>query len=162
MPTLLQQKSITALLERFWMSNRDLLRVPRSMPSRSRSRSSPRPAQICRDQQLVEGLLWASTLTSPDIVLAINHPALKHHDVHTAKLILKYLKGTKKLNLTYKRQQHGTTVSILEAYADSELAGETDSKQSVTGCPVMLKGATGAWQSMRQLVAGLCGIGCLL
>eukprot|EP00961_Rhodomonas_salina_P104631 1408650-Rhodomonas_salina.1 len=59
---------------------------------------------------MIGGLMYASTLTRPDIVFSVNqcarfmlNPGPEH--ILAAKRILKYLKATKHLQLTYRRQK---------------------------------------------------------
>eukprot|EP00961_Rhodomonas_salina_P012561 169185-Rhodomonas_salina.1 len=67
----------------------------------------PDPEETRRYQQLIGGLMYAAVLTRPDISFAVNqcarfmsNPGPEH--VAAAKHILKYLKGTKHLKLTYQ------------------------------------------------------------
>lgn len=103
--------------------------------------------------------MWVSTLTRPDVTYAVNqcakfmaNPGLAH--IHAAKRILRYLKGTKHLKLTYRRQQ-ASTANTLEAFADADHAGDPNTRRSVTGYVIKLNGAVVSWQSVRQHVTAL-------
>eukprot|EP00961_Rhodomonas_salina_P226888 3067510-Rhodomonas_salina.1 len=61
-------------------------------------------------QQMIGGLMYESILTRPDIAFSVNqcvrfmsNPGPEH--ILAAKHILKYLKATKHLKLTYRRQK---------------------------------------------------------
>eukprot|EP00961_Rhodomonas_salina_P180366 2434588-Rhodomonas_salina.1 len=89
--------------------------------------------------------MYAAVLTRPDISFAVNqcarfmsNPGPDH--VAAAKHILKYLKGTKHLKLTYQRQS-ADTANRLVCCVDSDHAGDPDTRCSVTGYVVMLNGA---------------------
>eukprot|EP00961_Rhodomonas_salina_P021530 289240-Rhodomonas_salina.1 len=83
----------------------------------------------------------------------MSNPGPSH--VIAAKRILHYLAGTKHLKLTYKRSDNPLTGNHLSAYADSDHAGDPDTRQSVTGFVVLLNGRAVSWQSVRQQVTAL-------
>eukprot|EP00961_Rhodomonas_salina_P292498 3932988-Rhodomonas_salina.1 len=82
----------------------------------------------------------------------MSNPGPEH--IAAAKRILRYLKGTRSLKLTYKRQP-ADTANVLMCYADSDHAGDPDTRCSVTGYIVMLNCAAVSWQSTRQQVTAL-------
>eukprot|EP00961_Rhodomonas_salina_P116658 1570053-Rhodomonas_salina.1 len=119
----------------------------------------PDAAETRRYQQLISGLMYAAVLTRPDISFAVNqcarfmsNPGPEH--IAAAKRILRYLKGTKGKKLTYTRQS-SEMANRLYCYADSDHAGDPDTRRSVTGYVVMLNGAAVSWQSTRQQVTAL-------
>eukprot|EP00961_Rhodomonas_salina_P208364 2811705-Rhodomonas_salina.1 len=86
---------------------------------------------------MVGGLMYAAVLTRPDIAFSVNqcarfmlNPGPEH--VAAAKRILQYLKGSKHLKLTYRRQPEASA-NVLACYADSDHAGDPDTRRSVTG-----------------------------
>jgi hypothetical protein len=80
------------------------------------------------------------------------NPGAAH--IHAAKRILRYLKGTKHLKLTYRKTQTAEA-NTLEAFADADHAGDPDTRRSVTGYVIKLNGAAVSWQSARQHVTAL-------
>eukprot|EP00961_Rhodomonas_salina_P110563 1487648-Rhodomonas_salina.1 len=82
----------------------------------------------------------------------MSNPGSEHIDA--AKRILRYLKGTKGQKLTYTLQPP-ETANCLICYADSDHAGNPDTRCSVTGYVVLLNGAAVLWQSVRQQVTAL-------
>jgi len=86
-------------------------------------------------KQLVGSLLYL-TATRPDIVYAVSLisifmscPSESHWP--TAKCILRYLKGTTKLGIFYKKGGGSTNVV---AYSDNDFAGDLDDRRSTFGC----------------------------
>lgn len=106
---MLQAQYIDTLLERFDMT--DCVTVPTpSDPNfrllKSHSLIVPNASDTKLFQQMIGGLMYASTITRPDISFAMNQctrfmskPGPEH--ILSAKLILRYLKGTRDLKLTY-------------------------------------------------------------
>eukprot|EP00961_Rhodomonas_salina_P023879 320966-Rhodomonas_salina.1 len=82
----------------------------------------------------------------------MSNPGPEH--IAAAKHILRYLKGTKSKKLTYTRQS-SDMANRLYCYADSDHAGDQDTRRSVTGYVVMLNGAAVSWQSTSQQVTAL-------
>eukprot|EP00961_Rhodomonas_salina_P156358 2104964-Rhodomonas_salina.1 len=81
----------------------------------------------------------------------MSNPGPEH--ITAAKRILRYLKGTKGQKLMYMRQPPETANLI--CYADSDHAGDPDTRLSVTGYVVLLNCAAVSWQSERQQVTAL-------
>jgi len=111
-------------------------------------------------QRLVGGLMYLSSFTRPDISYAVNqcakfmaNPGPTH--VIAAKRILRYLAATRHLGITYRRSELPGHNNVLTAYADSDHAGDPDSRRSVTGYVVLLNGGAVSWQSVRQQVVAL-------
>eukprot|EP00961_Rhodomonas_salina_P277265 3746935-Rhodomonas_salina.1 len=106
-----QQKSVKTLLERFHMSECNPSPVPVTPGSRMlrmHCPAVPNKEQTKLYQQIVGGLMYAVTFTHPDISHSVNqcakfmsNPGQEH--INAAKMILKYLAGTKHLKLTYQR-----------------------------------------------------------
>ena len=159
--TLDQEKYIDMMLERFSMDEANDAPTPYEAGtklSKSQSPATPDKETVKAYQQLVGALMWAATITRPDIAFGVNmcarfmaNPGPAH--VAAAKRILKYLKGTKELKLKYSKSATGG--NILHAYADADHAGDPDTRRSVSGTILMLNGSAVAWQSVRQHVTAL-------
>mmetsp|Transcript_30942 Transcript_30942/g.64187 ORF Transcript_30942/g.64187 Transcript_30942/m.64187 type:complete len:289 (+) Transcript_30942:5072-5938(+) len=111
-------------------------------------------------QQMVGSLMYLACFTRPDIAYAVNqcakfmsNPGPSH--VHAAKRILAYLAGTRDLKLTYTRSRDPGVGNVISVYADSDHAGDPDSRRSVTGYLCMMNGGAVSWQSVRQQVVAL-------
>ena len=87
-------------------------------------------------QQLVGALMWAATITRPDIAFVTVHPGQcalfmanpGPEHVAAEKRILKYLKTYKHLKLTYTRSDERG--NVLYAYADADHAGDPHGEAS--------------------------------
>lgn len=66
------------------------------------------------------------------------------------KWILRYLRGTSGLKLTF-----GGDKPLLVSYTDSDMAGDIDSRKSISGYLVTFAGGAVAWQSRLQKCVAL-------
>ena len=104
-------------------------------------------------QECVGTLQYLATWTRPDLQFCTNelskhmsNPGLTHW--LAAKRVLRYLKGTSSLGLTYKR---GTVnPNRLVAYADADWATCPETRRSVGAYVVLLNGACVSWRSKKQ------------
>eukprot|EP00873_Tetraselmis_striata_P046508 jgi/Tetstr1/466772/TSEL_011242.t1 len=69
-----------------------------------------------------------------------------------AKRVLRYLKGTKTLGLTFSG---GKVDGLLHGYCDADWAGDVVSRRSTTGFVFMLCGAAVSWKSQLQATVAL-------
>jgi hypothetical protein len=105
--------------------------------------------------RIVGGLMFAACVTRPDIMCAVgklsqflNNPSSKH--LLAAKRVLRYLKGTLTLGITYRPPP-----LRLSGYSDADWAGDMSTRRSTTGYVVMLNGGAIAWKSQRQPTVAL-------
>jgi hypothetical protein len=150
------------VLERFRMQDCKPVFTPQ-VPGSNLTKDPPPPADgvvveddddvdPVRYRELVGSLMYAATCTRPDIAAAVgrlarymSNPA-KHHWV-AAKHVLRYLKGTTNLGLTFTR---GTAPPILLGYTDADLASDKDTRRSTTAYVFTLGGAAVSWASKLQ------------
>ena len=105
---------------------------------------------------LVGSLLYIATCTRPDIAFATNvlsrhlvAPAVKHGKL--AMQVLRYLKGTADVGLHYSSaNQDG-----VRAYADSDYAGDGDTRRSTTGYAILLAGGAVSYSCRCQPTVAL-------
>jgi hypothetical protein len=71
-----------------------------------------------------------------------------------AKRILRYLKGTSHLGITYSRR-NDAKANLLWGFADADHAGDPDTRRSVTGYVTMMNGGAISWSSTRQAIVAL-------
>ena len=113
-------------------------------------------------RQLLGALAHIARFSRPDILFAVFYLARYQQNPGEAhwkalKRILRYLKGTKDLALTFRRGDskptnikfHGdknTTIDLLQAFTDADWAGDKDERKSTTGyvitfndCPILTK-----------------------
>lgn len=81
----------------------------------------------------IDSLIHAMVCTRPDIAYAVgvmsrflSNPGKQHWTA--VKWILRYLKDTSKLCLCY-----GQGNPVLDGYTDADMAGDTDSRKSISG-----------------------------
>jgi Reverse transcriptase (RNA-dependent DNA polymerase) len=103
-------------------------------------------------RSIVGGLLYAATLTRPDITYATNvvsrymaEPNMTHLKV--AKRIVQYLKGKSSLPLRYRHTSDKVTITV---YSDADFAGDKDARKSTTGYIVLLNNQPVSWRSAKQ------------
>eukprot|EP00873_Tetraselmis_striata_P006316 jgi/Tetstr1/426580/TSEL_016858.t1 len=108
-------------------------------------------------QALVGSLLYAMVATRPDIAEAVSKlcrvmakPEERHWQA--AKRVLRYLKGTKTLGLTFS---NGKADGLLHGYCDADWAGDVVSRRSTTGSVFMLCGTAVSWKSQLQATVAL-------
>ena len=107
-------------------------------------------------QQIIGSLLYASGGTRPDVTFIVGVLARycgKPTQLHltAAKHVLRYLKGTSELALTYT-----TEGSVgLTGYSDADWAGDRDTQRSKSSMTFLLQGASITWRSKRQASVAL-------
>ncbi len=118
------------------------------------TRSKPADQQLY--QQLVGSLLFTAVCCRPDIAQAVAvvcrytaNPSEAH--LTAAKRILRYLKTTKTLGLTYKFGDE----QPIHGYCDADYAGDKDTRKSTTGYAFIWGGAAVCWLSQKQSVVAL-------
>src|SRR5271169_2914569 len=116
--------------------------------------SEPRASQT-EYQTIVGELMFAAIATRPDIMCAVGQlsqfnsdPSSKH--LLAAKRVLRYLKGTLTLGITYRKPPVKLT-----GLTDADWAGDVNTRRSTTGYVVMLNNGAIAWRSKRQVTVAL-------
>mmetsp|Transcript_61735 Transcript_61735/g.127603 ORF Transcript_61735/g.127603 Transcript_61735/m.127603 type:complete len:239 (+) Transcript_61735:601-1317(+) len=122
--------------------------------------SEPNKQTVREYQQMVGSLMYLACFTRPDIAYSVNqcskfmsNPGPTH--IQAAKRIFAYLNGTKDHKLTYSRTSDPSKANVLYSFADSDHAGDPDSRRSVTGYLCMMNRGAVSWQSVRQQVVAL-------
>ena len=102
----------------------------------------------------VGSLNYLAIGTRPDIGHAVgelsqfnSNPGLGHWKV--VQHVLKYLKGTTDLGLTYGPSE-SSSQEMLQAYCDANYAGDEDRRWLTTGYAFFIGGAAVSWSSKRQ------------
>eukprot|EP00963_Diacronema_lutheri_P005897 scaffold470_cov465-Pavlova_lutheri.AAC.1 len=107
-------------------------------------------------QQISGQLQYLAGTTRPDICYAAsvlarfnNHPTKEHWKA--MRNTLKYLNGTRNLQLTYQGTSQNLPDCIqITVYSDADYAGESDTRRSRTGYAILIMGGLVAWQSKLQ------------
>ena len=105
-------------------------------------------------QQMVGSLMYASTCTRPDIAYHTSclsrfnsNPGPEHFQA--AKHVFKYLRGTLKYAITYKKGQPEDGFN-LHGYTDSDWGGDPDERKSTSGYVFKMSDGAISWRSRRQ------------
>ena len=151
-----QNSYIQQLLDRHGMGDSTPVTTPLDtsvkLSSITKDEASADPKEFA---SIVGGLMFAACVTRPDIMCAVgqlsqflNNPSSKH--LHAAKRVLRYLRGTSMLGITYRPPP-----MRLQGYSDADWAGDMDTRRSTTGYVVMLNNGAVAWKSRRQPTVAL-------
>jgi len=145
------------VLERFRMQNCKFAKTP--LPTGWRATKNPgqaTPEFRLKYQAIIGSLLYLMIGTRPDIAFAVTrlaqyaaNPSKEHMD--KALYVCKYLAGTADYELVYD----GASNKGLLAYCDSDYAGCTDTRRSITGFVVKLASGIVSWQSHAQKTVAL-------
>jgi hypothetical protein len=138
----------------------DAIEGGKTQNSSSTSEVPSDPALTSLYQQIVGSLNYASISTRPDITYAVHilslhlkNPGPNH--LTAAKVVLRYLKGTKDIGLIFDGKQSMVTPSNLfslriDAYSDSDWAGDVDDRHSTSGYVLQFNQGTISWRSKKQ------------
>eukprot|EP00873_Tetraselmis_striata_P041013 jgi/Tetstr1/461277/TSEL_006404.t1 len=137
-----QAKYIDDMLHKFNLADAFAVSTPAEVGADVPGSNEPLAAEMPY-QALVGSLLYAMVATRPDIAEAVSNlcrvmakPEERHWQA--AKRVLRYLKGTKTLRLTFSG---GKADGLLHGYCDADWAGDVVSRRSTTGFVFMLCGA---------------------
>jgi hypothetical protein len=97
--------------------------------------------------------LYLTVWTRPDLVFAVHQLAKWSHDPHekhmiAGKRVLKYLKGTKEIGITYTRG--GPNENRLLCWADADWAACKATRRSTSGYISTLNGGALSWKCRQQ------------
>jgi len=150
---LTQSTFIESLLKQWGFSRATPVATPmvkgrQLMPSNAEARSDERR----NFQSIIGSLQYLSQMTRLDISFAVgaiarfaSNPAEDHWIA--VKRVLRYLRGTTNLGLTYGSGGHYDKII---GYSDAEYAGDKLDRRSTGGYAFLLAGAAISWQSKKQ------------
>ena len=150
-----QSSYIEDLLDSFSMSDAHATKSPLNPGIMIDDQPDPN-IPITEYQRGTGSLQYLATKTRPDICraacLLAEHNAKPTKQCWDALMhVLRYLKGTKDLGLTYDRATKNIPLPTPTAYTDSDWGGpHTDSRRSVSGFIFMLAGSPISWNSKKQ------------
>lgn len=106
-------------------------------------------------QRLIGSLMYLSVFTRPDIAFAVSYLSQFNNSHSTshwvqAKRVLRYLKGTKKLCLSYRKGQR-----VLLGYTDADWGGDHTDRRSFTGYLFTLGQSAVSWEARKQRTVAL-------
>ena len=160
--TLDQKAYIESVAKRFNLADckpKPTPMVPGLHLSKNDSPPVPDKEQTRVYQQLIGSLMYVACGTRPDIAYAVStcaqfmsNPGPRH--MEAAKHIVRYLKGTSHVGLTYSKQPP-ELANKLFGYVDADHASDADDRKSVGGYVLMLNGAAISWSSRKIKVVAL-------
>ncbi|RVW40094.1 Retrovirus-related Pol polyprotein from transposon TNT 1-94 [Vitis vinifera] len=158
---MLQEQYIEKVFARFNMSKAKVVSSPLASHFKLSSKHSPSTDKEKENMRrvlyasAVGSLMYAMVCTRPDIAYAVgvvsrflSNPGIHHWEV--VKWIMRYLRGTSKLKLTF-----GSGKPILVGYNDSDMAGDVDNRRSTSGYLMTFSGGVVSWQSRLQKCVAL-------
>jgi hypothetical protein len=148
---LCQMKYITDLLHRTHMDGAK----PAKSPCSTGTKLSRYDGEALEDPSIyrhVVGSLQYCTLTRPEIAFSVNQLCQHLHSptsahLSAAKRVLRYLKGTLDHGLWYTKSS-----LQLNAFCDSDWAGDPDDRRSTSGFAVFLGNCLISWSAKKQSV----------
>jgi hypothetical protein len=101
---------------------------------------------------MIGKLMYAALCTRPDIAFAITHlsqfnSCFGHAHITAIKRVLRYLKGTSYMGLTYRRTDE---IFGEVGYSDTDWASSSLDRKSMSGNIFLLGGAAVTWLSKKQ------------
>lgn len=159
--TIDQSQYIADILRRFAMDDCNPISTPIDVNQKLSSQMCPTNACEVQEMsnvpymQAIGSLLFAAQITRPDICFAVNllsrfgaNPGKAHWSA--VKRVLRYLKGTINMSLTYKKDD-----SEITGYCDADWASDLDERRSTTGYVFMFQGGAISWSAKRQQTIAL-------
>ncbi|CAB1099484.1 unnamed protein product [Ectocarpus sp. CCAP 1310/34] len=154
---LLTQEAYTkAVLAKFGMADVRATATPAEKePVTTKEENALSPEQTTMFRSATGSVLYISRGSRPDIshsVLVLTKSMAKPGPKALAKLkrLMRYLKGTTSLGITYRKDAQGG--DKLTAYVDSDFAGDLDDRKSTTGVVLTLAGGPVDTTSVKQTV----------
>jgi len=155
-----QRGYIEEILARFGMTNCKPVSTPiepgsKSLRSEKRSTEDPEESTRTPYRELVGSLMYLAVATRPDIAHAVSWLSSfnDHHDeTHwsAAKRVLRYLRGSSDLGITYKKSKRS-----LLGFVDADWANCPEDRRSYTGYAFILANGVITWESRKQRTVAL-------
>ncbi|KAG9767303.1 hypothetical protein KCU88_g7475, partial [Aureobasidium melanogenum] len=152
-----QEAYIDKVIQQFGLSDCTPVSTPieTSLQAEESHEHSCPPSQRTEYQRMVGSLMYIMLGTRGDIAYAVSvvsrhlaNPGPQH--IKLARRVLRYLKGTKGLRLTYKGH-----LQKLKGFTDADWAGCRDTRRSTAGYLFNIGSGAISWQSKRQSVVAL-------
>ena len=152
-----QGQYIEKMLKRFGQTEAKPVSIPADLNVKLQKEDGVSgPVDTVTYQSIVGSLLYAAITTRPDIAQAVGvvskfcaNPTQSH--LTAAKRILRYLKGTVYLGLSYKKCADGNLIG----YSDADWADDVDDRHSTSGNVFLLAKGAVSWLSKKQATVAL-------
>jgi hypothetical protein len=149
-----QEAFVDKILERFQMNDSHPTLLPIDPNTRLTKEDSVLEAEEHRlYQSIIGSCMYLVTCTRPDLAYPVSYlsqflaaPSKSH--LTAAKRLLRYIKGTKDLKLSFPRSD--ASEITLEGYSDSDYGNCLDTRQSISGNLFRLNNSTICWRSKKQ------------
>ena len=145
------------LLAKFNMKECNPSRIPMETTQRLRRESNSDIPEFPY-RELVGSLMYLVTSTRPDLAYAVGQLSRfvscygpKH--VGAAKRVLRYLKGTRDMSISYQKTIKGNCEQFdIDGFSDSDWGTDPDTRKSISDYTFTLNGGAITWASRRQTV----------
>lgn len=150
-----QRGYIEEVLNRFGMGSCRPVSAPIEGGMKLRSSTNRDALQRLPYRELIGSLMYLAVATRPDIAHAVSWLSqfvTCYDETHWAagKRVLRYLRGTSGLGLTYRRSQPALT-----GYVDADWGNCTEERRSYTGYVFIVAGGAVTWESRKQRTVAL-------
>jgi len=150
-----QGKYAREVLDRFGMSNSKAVGNPIVPCNKLTKEGNEAKVDAKKFKQMVGSLMYL-TETRPDLMYAVSlvsryMEAPDESHLQAVKRIMRYLKGTEKFGILYKRKGNGELIG----YTDSDYAGDIDDRKSTSGYVFSLGSGVVSWASKKQPIVTL-------
>ncbi|XP_073127337.1 secreted RxLR effector protein 161-like [Henckelia pumila] len=152
------------VLLRFSMNQSKEVTIPVAQNTKLSSEQAPKTEEERQEMNNtpyasgVGSIMYAMVCSRPDLAYAISlvsrfmsNPGAEHWKA--LKWVMKYLRGTSHLGLSFKDQ--GNNSNPIVGYVDADFAGNLDTRNSLTGFVFTLFGTVVTWKSTLQPVVAL-------
>ncbi|EGD81863.1 hypothetical protein PTSG_13190 [Salpingoeca rosetta] len=157
--TMSQEHYLRNVLESFGMADCKPVGTPLCTGYVDKPADKEEPLPDVPFRELLGSLLYAATMTRPDISAAVSilsrrmqHFGMDHWKA--AKHLLRYIKGTLSYTIKYAATgdtSNGSTADgVLSAYSDASFASDVDTRRSRTGFVVFCSTGPVSWNSKLQ------------
>ncbi|CAB0019909.1 unnamed protein product [Nesidiocoris tenuis] len=150
-----QEKYIKELLKKYKMENCSTVTTPMITGLQLKKNENTEELKNYPYQNLIGALIYIAVATRPDISFSVSYLSQfnncygKDHWL-AAKRILKYLKGTSHLTLTYS-----PTKTPLQGLSDADWAASQIDRRSYTGYCFQYAGGAISWEARKQKTVAL-------
>jgi hypothetical protein len=111
-------------------------------------------------REVVGSCMYSMIMTRPDLSFALGQlsrylDSFKDTHVVAAKRMLRYLKGSMKKGIYFRRPKDFNGMFKLSAYVDADWAGSVDDSRSTSGFAIFLNDCLISWKSSKQTIVAL-------
>lgn len=151
-----QEEYATNILEKFNMENSKPCPTPLVKTQEEKVKINTEDVGFPY-REAIGSLLYLSNKTRPDLAFSVNFESRNMEqftdvDVKNVKRTFRYLNGSKNMNISYKVQ---SDLTVLNAYSDSDFAGDAETRRSTTGYIIMYCGGPLQWCARKQPIVAL-------